>query len=234
MRIYQNLKEAIKETERELVEMGVEVLPETMQDKETNEDEHLTKELQGYGYIITSHLRRDETFIELGGDLRYAVKEFEERIDSHWINPGEAYLTRKGTWEEFLHKGKFSYTYNERFREQLVQVIEELRLRPNTRQAVVTIYDRHQDLNNMGGIARIPCSMHYQFLRRKRNGQEVLDCIYIMRSCDFYTHFIYDVWLAMRLQEFLAGTLGIEPGNFTHFVGSLHAYKKDYETKGVF
>jgi thymidylate synthase len=86
----------------------------------------------------------------------------------------------------------------------------------------------------MGGKARIPCSMYYQFLRRKRNGVEVLDCIYTMRSCDFYTHLIYDVWLAMRLQEFIANAVGIESGNFTHFIGSLHAYRRDYEKKGVF
>jgi thymidylate synthase len=98
----------------------------------------------------------------------------------------------------------------------------------------MTVYDRHQDIKNMGGIARIPCSMYYQFLRRNRNNQEVLDCIYTMRSCDIYTHFLYDIWLTMRLQEYVANSLGIEPGNFTHFIGSLHAYKRDYEKKGVF
>jgi len=233
VRIYKNLREAVQETERELVEMGTDVWPETMQDKKATE-EYQTKELQGYGYIITSHSSKDEHFQFLGGDLDYAMADFQERVMDQWINPGSAYLLRDEVWREFLHDGKFAYTYNERIREQLPMIIEELKARPNTRQAVLTIYDRHQDMNNMGGKARIPCSMYYQFLRRKRNEQEVLDCIYTMRSCDIYTHYIYDVWLAMRLQEYIANALGLEPGHFTHFIGSLHAYRKDYIKKGVF
>lgn len=233
MRIYSSLIEAVKETERELVEMGSEVMPETMQDRKTT-SEDLTKELQGYSYMITNQLSRNADFIALGGDMDYALLEFSERVDGNWINPGEAYILRKTVWKEFLHEGKFSYTYNERYREQLPMIIEELKLRPSTRQAIITVYDRHLDMKNIGGKSRIPCSMYYQFLRRKREGQEVLDCIYTMRSCDIYTHFIYDLWLTMRLQEYIANSLGLETGNFTHFIGSLHAYKRDYDLKGVF
>ena len=233
MRIYQSVIEAVKETERELVEMGTEVMPETMQDRKTT-PEDLTKELQGYSYMITNQFSRNADFIALGGDMDYALCEFSERVDGNWINPGEAYLLRSKVWKEFLHEGRFSYTYNERYREQLPMIIEELKLRPSTRQAIITVYDRHLDMKNIGGKSRIPCSMYYQFLRRKREGQEVLDCIYTMRSCDIYTHFIYDIWLTMRLQEYIANALGLETGNFTHFIGSLHAYKRDYDLKGVF
>jgi len=235
MRIYSNLADAVKETERELVEMGTINKPETMQDKNVkgNED-YETKELQGYSYAITSYFNRDIDFQLLGGDMKYANAEIMDRLDPNWLNPGDSYRLREGVWKEFLHNGKFSYTYNERIREQLDWVIQELAERPSTRQAVLTIYDRHQDMANMGGKARIPCSMYYQFLRRKRNNKEYLDVIYTMRSCDFYTHFLYDVWLTMKLQEYVAGSLGIIPGSFTHFIGSLHAYKKDYSKRVVF
>lgn len=235
MRIYSNLSEAVKETERELVEMGTINKPETMQDKDVKGNAaYETKELLGYSYAITNQRERDTDFVVLGGDLQYANQEIMDRVDPSWLNPGQSYLCREEVWKEFLHKGRFAYTYNERIREQLDWIIEELKANPSTRQAVLTIYDRHQDMANMGGKSRIPCSMYYQFLRRKRNGKEVLDVIYTMRSCDFYTHYLYDVWLTMKFQCYIAGCLGIEPGHFTHFIGSLHAYRKDYEKKGVF
>lgn len=235
MRIYSNLAEAVKETERELIEMGTIVHPESMQDMKVKDNPDFeTKELQGYAYAITSHHLLKETFEKLGGILNYAQAEFVERISACWTNPGKAWEWRKETWKPFLHDGRFSYTYNERIREQLEFITEELKKNPNTRQAIITLYDRHQDMANIGGKARIPCSMYYQFLRRIKNGKEVLDVIYTMRSCDIYAHFIYDIYLTMKLQEYLAGSIGIEPGTFTHFIGSLHAYKKDYQSKGVF
>lgn len=237
MRIYSSLKEAVKETERELLEMGILLHPETMQDKDIREDRNYdTIELQGYGYIITSHAKIDEDFQELGGSLEYIAKELEERICPLRLNPGNSWKLRKEVWSEFIEKKtqRFSYTYNERFREQLDFIVEELIIHPNTRQAIITMYDRHQDMNNMGGVRRIPCSMYYQMLRRIRKGLEKLDLIYTMRSCDLYTHYIYDVFLAMKMQEYIANKIGIEPGNFTHFIGGLHAYSKDYKEKPVF
>lgn len=235
MRIYSRFEEAVKETERELFEMGTIVTPETMQDKDVKGDDNFTtKELQGYCFKITSNAGLDADFEHLEGNLLYAEAEILDRVSEDWRNPGHAHEFRPETWKEFLHNGKFAYTYNERFREQLPQIIQELKERPSTRQAVMTMYDRHQDMSNMGGRSRIPCSMYYQFLRRSRNGQEQLDAIYTMRSCDLYTHFIYDIWLGMKLQEYVAHAIGIEPGHFTYFAGSFHAYKKDYSKKGIF
>ena len=237
MRIYNNVKEAVKETERELVEMGIKLHPETMQDKEVGDNlDFETIELQGYGYKITSFHGLEADFRSLKGNWEYIQAEMSDRLSNTLLNPGNAWLTRQDVWEEFVENktGRFAYTYNERFREQLPYLIEELREHPNTRQAVMTMYDRHQDMGNMGGIRRIPCSMYYQMLRRVRQGVEKLDLIYTMRSCDFYTHYLYDICLAMKMQEYIANAVGIEPGHFTHFIGSLHAYAKDYTTKGVF
>lgn len=236
MRIYQGLYEAVKETERELVEMGIHLHPETMQDKDVRDNQEFeTIELQGYGYKIVDSKDQDKDLERLGGNIDYATMEINERIDGGCRNPGRAWLQRKETWSPFIERnGKFSYTYNERLREQISRIIEELRRNPNTRQAVITIYDRHQDMSSLGGIRRVPCSMYYQFLMRTRNQVEVVDGIYTMRSCDFYTHYIYDVWLAMTLQQYIANSIGKDAGHFTHFIGSLHAYKRDYKGKGVF
>lgn len=235
MRIYQGMYEAVKETERELVEMGIRNHPQTMQDKDVkDDDDYDTIELQGYGYKILSSNDMDEAIQRLGGSLNYCVQEFADRIADKPTNPGKSYLEREEVWKPFLHEGKFSYTYSERIFPQLNQILAELKNRPETRQAVITFYDRHQDLPNLGGKKRIPCSMYYQVLVRNRNNRTMVDLVYTMRSCDIYTHFIYDVWLALKMQKHIANVLGERPGHFTHFIGSLHAYKKDYEEKGVF
>ena len=231
MRIYKTLYEAYKETERELIEMGTIVKVQSMQDIK---EEFETKELQGYSYCITENYDMNDDFERLKGNMMYAESEFLDRVDPKYLNPGHSYLERPKVWNVFLHEGKFSYTYNSRLRTQLPIIIEELKKNPHTRQAILTIYDQHQDIENLGGKARIPCSMYYQLLRRERKGEEVLDAIYTMRSCDLYTHMIYDIWLGMSLQEFIANAVGIIPGHFIHFIGSLHAYKQDYEKKGVF
>jgi thymidylate synthase len=232
MRIYKDPVEMIKEVEREVFEMGITYPSKTVQDRDVQgNDDFKTIELAGYCYAISDF--QDNGLLEM---LRYmkfdpiwAVHEFQERIDSLFQNPGEAYEILP-LWKQYLHDGRFSYTYNERYREQLPQIIEELQKRPETRQAVLTMYDRHQDLQHRGGLARVPCSMHTQFLIR--NGK--LHSYYIMRSCDFLKHFAYDVTMACWLQDYIARNVGVECGSFTHFIGSLHAFHGDMKQRGIF
>jgi hypothetical protein len=232
VRIFISAKEMVREVERDLFEMGIRVQPATMQDKFVAADENYsTLEVQAYGYTLT---QLDEDDLQgmiayLGGNLPWAQSEARDRIDPNYLNPGESYPLMP-VWEQFLRDGQFAYTYNERFREQLPLIIRELQVRPNTRQAVMTMYDRHQDMGNWGGKDRVPCSLTYQFYAR--GGQ--LHLIYTMRSCDFLTHFCHDVYLAVGLLQYVADQVGMQVGNFTHFIGSLHAYQKDMKARGIF
>ena len=231
-RIFANCLEAQKEIERTLFEMGTEVQSYSMQDKVVVHDEDfLTKELQGYSYSI---LKFDDVVnlvdsSESPEKLLWCVNDFEERINSDYINPGTAWKYRKKVWEEFLHDGKFAYTYNERIRTQLDLVINELKIHPTSRQAIIEIHNNIIDIQNMGGNKRIPCSMFYQFLLRR----DKLDVYYVMRSCDFLTHWPFDVWQAIHLLKFVAGMTKTEPGKLMHYITSLHAYKKDMP-EGIF
>lgn len=233
MRIFKNPYEMVREVERDLFEMGISVHPDTMQDKYVADDkDYETLELQAYGYTLVAwpEERLMEAMDYLGGNLDWARAEFLHRITPDYLNPGTAWKLTQEIWEPFIHDGKFAYTYNERYREQLPFIMDELRKRPNTRQAILTMYDRHQDMNNMGGKARIPCSMYYQFYIREGK----LNSIYTMRSCDFLTHFIHDVYFGINLMTYIARELGLSVGNFTHFMGSLHAYNKDLKKRGIF
>jgi len=233
MRIYNNAMEMVREVERDLFEMGIRVQSATMQDKYVADNkDYETLEMQAYTYMLTK-LDFDKLIqmIEyMEGNLQWADHEFADRMADEYINPGITWKLNGELWEQFLRDGQFAYTYNERFREQLPQLVRELTVRPNSRQAIITMYDRHQDMNNWGGKDRVPCSMYYQFYIR----DEKLHMIYTMRSCDFLTHFCHDVYMACRMQLYVGAELGLPTGNFTHFIGSLHAYNKDMTARGIF
>lgn len=228
MRIFENFSEAQKELKRELKHNGLIVNVETVQDKNVEGiDDYTTKELIGYSFTVKDTSDKDNWLTSLGKNLDWAKKEFRERVDEHLINPGSAHVLRP-EWDEFLHNGKFSYTYNERFREQLIETIDLLNEKPFSRQAIITMYDQHYDKKNRSGLQRIPCTMYYQFFIRENK----MHMIYCIRSNDFEVHFPYDVWLAAELQRHIASFnkhVAGQVGDFIYFCGSLHAFKKDAE-----
>lgn len=223
MRIFQNFPEAFEEIRRDLAEMGVDVHTRTMQDKLIEEDESFaTKELQNYIYTVT-----EPKFDELKPTQPWADEEWTERYAGARyglsVNPGIAYKKRSDVWEEFLHRGRFEYTYSERFASanQVNHVINALKRDPMSRQLYVAMW-QPTDSNKLGD-KRVPCSLGWHFMHR----QGKLNVTYFMRSCDFSTHFQNDIYLSMKLQHLIAEEANVEPGMFTHFMGSLHVYKKD-------
>jgi thymidylate synthase len=233
MRIYQDAMEMIKEVERDLFEMGIRYQSDTVQDLRVGEDPgYRTIELTGYAYSLTGFEKLDEMVEYMGNNLEWARKEFDERWcpPDYDLNPGQAWESHRDKWKKFLRDGVFSYSYAERWQYQIPYVLNELRRRPNSRQAVMTVYDVHQDMMNWGGRDRVPCSMTYQFVLR--NGR--LTLIYNQRSCDFMEFFSTDAHVTCQLLIHSAGLLGVEPGRFVHFIGSLHAFAKDLEGRGIF
>lgn len=247
MRIFANCKEAIKETERDLFEMGIKVQPQTMQDKFVGDNpDYETLELSPYGFQIVEGGQVDAAeFIKYlypnqSNVLDWANAEFLERTAKYrkpttphrQLNPGKAWELRKEVWEEYLHNGSFAYSYGERFGQQLPKVIYELKTRPESRQVIMQMYIYGVDQKHWGARARVPCSLNYQFLLRRGK----LDLIYTMRSNDFLTFFPTDNYLAMQMQMFVAKEVDpkIELGRYTFFTGSLHAYHKDMVKRGIF
>lgn len=235
MRIYESCREMHNETKRDLHEMGILVHPGTMQDKDVSKDESFTTlELSPFTFTLLSGEDRSDWIDELGMNLKWCHQEIRERWNAfrgYAHNPGTAWKMRSQVWQEFIHGGKFSYTYSERFafKQALPRIIRILHKLPNTRHGILPVFSADPDLGRIGGKARVPCSMYYQFLIRENE----LRCIYTMRSSDFFTHFPYDIWLALELQSRVAAEVDLKPGRFTFFTGSLHIYAKDAEA-GVF
>ncbi len=228
MRIYNDFTEALPEIQRDLVEMGIKVHPKTYQDKNVARDPQFeTLELQDYIYTVVNPDGKD-----LSPTQPWADQEFCERIlgiDGTPVNPGEAWTTRREVWKEFLKDGYFAYTYSERFAQQsqVLRIINRLSEDKDSRQLYVSIWNP-TDTKNLGGISRVPCSLGYLIQVRKDH----LNLTYLQRSCDFVTHFTNDIYLAWKFQEFVASQVNISIGTITHWIGSLHIFKKD--GKGVF
>lgn len=227
MRIYQNFKEMLSEVKRDVVELGTRTSSESVQNIQGVGEDYDMKEIIGYSYELTDVETYASSFSHR--EIQWLTLEFGERINLRNINPGEAWKYRSEVWEAFLNtKGMFDYTYNERMRRQLGTLIGELKKRPNTRQAVMTIYSPGKDMVYLGGYRRIPCSLSYQFLLRKGR----LYIVYNMRSCDVMTHFRFDAALACMLLMHVATKIHVETGSLIHNIGSLHIFKKDM--KGIF
>lgn len=243
MRIYTNAQEMVEEVKRDLAEMGIVVRPATMQDKYVKGNpDYETKELQNYSYCLLNAKSQDIP----GVSQPWADAEFEERVTDPWerdwegkrtlfqtpefINPGEAWKLREEVWSEYMHDGKLAYTYNELLwnNDQLTKIMNRLKEDPDSRQLWISLWNPDKDPDFLGGVSRVPCSLGYGL--QVRDGK--LNLHYVMRSCDFVTHFRNDVYLAIKFLEWVAEKTGYPVGDFTHTMFSCHVYNKDIQ--GVF
>lgn len=223
MRIYSTFPEAQNEIRRDLAELGIRVHPETMQDKDIKDDPDFdTMELQNYMYQV---IKPDYTEIE-GIHAEWVKAEWADRLAGH-LNPGTSWKKRPEVWSEFREKqgtyvGQFSYTYSQRMGgNHLLMLVDELEKHPNSRQLYLPVWNQHDETRR--GRRRVPCSLGYHFMQR----QGKINLTYMMRSCDFATHYSNDVALANIMQHWLAEKTDYQVGTFTHFVGSFHVYQKD-------
>lgn len=92
---------------------------------------------------------------------------------------------------------------------------------PGTRQAVLHIKNANDEKSK-----DVNCTVCCQFLIR--DGK--LNMTTYMRSNDIWLGFPYDVFQFTAMQILMSMQLGIDIGTYTHVVGSLHLYKRDYDT----
>jgi len=222
MRFYKSFPEAVNEIRRELKEMGVMIHTTSVQNLDiTNNPDFNSLELQNYTYTI---IKPDVNEIPLKNP-EWAEREFLDRISGKPINPGETYKLRMNTWGPLLNAfDQFDYTYPERLSLTLEPVIKALKQDLYTRRAYVGVFDIEMD-DPSNFRTRIPCTLGYWFNYR----QDRLNITYLLRSSDFSEHFNYDIYLAIRLLNHVAGILDVQPGSFTHWIGSFHVFSKDVD-----
>lgn len=175
---------------------------------------------------------------ECNPTLPWADEHFEERVGGIPLNPPPSHTKwARTTSEYFSDDDKFSHTYPERFWPKelmpngirfktgdLDTLIELLRKDPTTRQAYLPIWFP-EDLEAANEGERVPCTIGYHFIIRDNK----LYCYYLIRSCDIARHLKNDIYLSIKLADYIKNKLNndIILGTLTFAVISLHCFKND-------
>lgn len=129
---------------------------------------------------------------------------------------------------QFADDGVLLGAYGPRMRnwagkvDQLARVVEILQADPDSRRALIQLYDPAQDA---AGHKDVPCTLGFRFhLRAGR-----LHMATMMRGQDVWIGMPYDVFFYTVLHELVAGWLDAELGEFHLHIGSLHIYDEHIE-----
>lgn len=190
-------------------------------------------------------------------DLPWAEKHFLERVRGEAVNPGVEHANwpyHAGRVELHQNGGRYDHNYMERiwptdlefeniphacldplgFRGyrfpvgDLDDVVTLLATDQGTRQAYLPIWFP-EDTGSTEG-QRVPCSLGYHFIIR----DGVLHCQYNLRSCEIYRHFTNDIYMAVRLAQWVVEQLhevhgmdDLRVGQLTTHIVSLHGFTGD-------
>ena len=100
---------------------------------------------------------------------------------------------------------------------QLDKIVAKLKDKPETRHAVISIYDGKE----IDTYAKdTPCTYAIQFTILNNK----LDMSVLMRSNDLWFGFCIDQYCFASIQEMVAERLSIKIGSYYHFANNLHLY----------
>lgn len=120
--------------------------------------------------------------------------------------------------------GQFWGAYGRRSRGQLAEVVRKLQADPDSRQALISLWDPW--LDNIPSKRDYPCTVALGFTVHRRRR---LDLNVTMRSNDVWLGLPYDLYQFNQVQHTVATLLGLEVGEYVHNAWSLHLYDSDYE-----
>lgn len=127
-----------------------------------------------------------------------------------------------GRFSQFANGGRLLGAYGPRAYRQLLAVEKLLQCDPDSRQAVVSLWDGHEH----DELSRdVPCTTTLQFFVRDHS----LHLRVTMRSNDAWLGIPYDFFMFSALQRTMACALNLEPGEYAHSVGSMHLYERDLD-----
>ena len=146
------------------------------------------------------------------------------REDSRFVNaffPGLPEFQGTGP----VYRGAYGHRLRRRFGiDQLTRAYLILKNNPDSRQAVLQIWDAAADLPDEHGEPRsadIPCNV--MSLLKLRDGS--LEWMQIIRSNDVWRGLPHNIVQFTTLQEIMAGWLGCRIGSYNQISDSLHVYE---------
>lgn len=111
-------------------------------------------------------------------------------------------------------------------RNQIEALIQHLKETPNTRQAILSLWDSGDLIHAiLADHKDLPCTLTIKFFVRN----DFLHCITDMRSNDAWLGLPYDIFCFTTLQRIIAEELGLQLGCYYHQAGSEHIYECNYK-----
>jgi thymidylate synthase len=160
-------------------------------------------------------------------------------VEAFWIASGRQDAGLPTYWNpslpQYCGKGdRYHGAYGHRLRrhlgiDQLDRAYAALRNNPDSRQAVLQIWDSTVDLPMPDGTPAnqdIPCNL--LSILKVRNGR--LEWMQVIRSNDLFLGLPHNIVQFTILQEMFSGWLGVEAGSYHQLSDSLHIYAKDIQT----
>lgn len=155
-------------------------------------------------------------------NLQYAEAEWQ------WYLSGDSSIDKLGEingsippiWETMAdsdRKVRSNYGWQWERNHQLDKVVAMLKTNPETRQAVISIYDG-KEISTYSKDT--PCTYAVQFTILDNK----LHMAVLMRSNDLWFGFCNDQYCFASLQELVSERLSIELGTYYHFAHNLHLY----------
>ncbi len=183
------------------------------------------KTLFNIGFEIQNPLDNHITTKGRNWKIDYAEYEWQWYLSE---NPnGEDISKRASIWKNMMDENgnvQSNYGWQLSRNNQLQKVIDKLRKDPNTRQAVVSIYDG-KEIDNYTNDT--PCTLGLQFYIFDGH----LNMSVMMRSNDLVYGFCNDQYTFSKYQEKIANELNLKVGTYFHFVNNLHIYPRHYNLK---
>ncbi len=105
--------------------------------------------------------------------------------------------------------------------DQIAEVVESLRSRPDSRRHIVSAWN----VAEVGEMALPPCHTMFQFY--VANGR--LSCQLYQRSADVFLGVPFNIASYALLTEMVAKVVGLQPGDFVHTLGDAHLYSNHFD-----
>jgi thymidylate synthase len=149
----------------------------------------------------------------------YALREWNWYLSG---NPNAEEISKFAPiWKNMMDENgdvRSNYGWQWQRNKQFYKVVQMLKEKPNTRKAVISIYDG-KEIDTYSKDT--PCTYAVQFTITNNK----LNMTVLMRSNDLWYGFCNDQYCFSMLQQMVADRLSIDVGYYYHFAHNLHLYK---------
>lgn len=125
--------------------------------------------------------------------------------------------------------GAYSGAYGPKLMGQMPYILDVLRAKPDTRQAVINIWPESprssfEAPQSKDKIKNVPCLVSMQFLRR----EDALHCFVTMRSSDAWLGLPNDMGVYALIAQYVARAINADYGDMMLNMHSAHIYEKHF------